>query len=196
MTAPDLTYSPPSSDLTELVVAAVDGSRSAWNVLVERFSPLVTALTRRFGLNHSDAEDVAQTVWLRLVEHLARLREPRALPGWIATTTRNESLRVLSAQNRVDLVDPQTDARLDTTTSDDDVAMNLLLAERRQAVNAGLEVLRAPQRELLLLTVADPPMSYRQISQRLNMPTGSIGPIRARCLKNLKITPPLRALAS
>ena len=196
MTAPDLTYSPPSSDLTELVVAAVDGSRSAWNVLVARFSPLVTALTRRFGLNHSDAEDVAQTVWLRLVEHLARLREPRALPGWIATTTRNESLRVLSAQNRVDLVDPQTDARLDTTTSDDDVAMNLLLAERRQAVNAGLEVLRAPQRELLLLTVADPQMSYRQISQRLSMPTGSIGPIRARCLKTLKNTPPLRALAS
>jgi len=196
MTAPVGT-TPSSSGrlLPELVAAAVDGNGAAWNILVERFSPLVTAVTHRFHLTHGDADDVAQTVWLRLVEHLANLREARALPKWIVTTTRNEALRVLAARRRVESVDPLADCRLDKAESVD-VATDLLLTERRQAVHAGLAELRGPHRELLLLTFADTPISYREISQRLGIPTGSIGPTRARCLEKLKNTTPLRALAS
>jgi len=183
------------SDLPELVVAAVGGNRAAWNSLVERFAPLVTSVTRRFGLTPSDADDVRQNVWLHLVEHLADLREPRALPGWIATTARREALRILSGSRRVDVVDPQTDTRLDTVTTDEPDA-NLLRAERRQAVHAGLTELHAPQRDLLQLTDADTDISYRQISQRLGIPIGSIGPTRARCLLKLRNTAPLQALAS
>ena len=178
-----------------MVAAAVAGNRSAWDTLVQRFGPLITSVTRRFGLSPSDADDVRQTVWLRLVEHLADLREPRALPGWIATTARRETLRVLSGRRRVEPVDPQTDTRLDTVTTDAPDA-NLLRAERHQAVHAGLAELRAPQRHLLLLTVADTDNSYRQISQRLGIPIGSIGPTRARCLLKLRNTAPLQALAS
>ena len=194
MTAPVGTRSSSAAEaLPELVAAAVAGNRAAWDTLVQRFGPLVTSVTRRFGLNPGDADDVRQTVWLRLVEHLADLREPRALPGWIATTARREALRILSGSRRVDVVDPQTDTRLDTVTTDEPDA-NLLLAERREAVRAGLAELHAPQRDLLQLTVAD--ISYRQISQRLGIPIGSIGPTRARCLLKLRNTPPLQALAS
>ena len=70
------------SDLPELVAAAVSGNRAAWNSLVERFAPLVTSVIRRFRLNESDADDVRQNTWLRLVEHLERIREPRAL-SWV-----------------------------------------------------------------------------------------------------------------
>ena len=182
------------SDLPELVAAAVSGNRAAWNRLVERFSPLVTSVIRRFRLTESDADDVRQNTWLRLVEHLEGIREPRALPGWITTTTRNEALRTLSARRRVETVDPQIDNRLDTINNED-VATNLLLAERRQAVRAGLAELRSEHRELLLL-VSDPEISYRQISRRLGMPTGSIGPTRARCLQRLKDTTTMQALAS
>jgi RNA polymerase sigma factor (sigma-70 family) len=182
------------SDLPELVAAAVSGNRAAWNSLVERFAPLVTSVIRRFRLTESDADDVRQNTWLRLVEHLEGIREPRALPGWIATTTRNEALRVLSARRRVEPVDPQVDDRLDTINNED-LAMNLLLVERRQAVRAGLAELRSEHRELLLL-VSDPEISYRQISRRLGMPTGSIGPTRARCLQKLRDTTTLQALAS
>ena len=182
------------SDLPELVAAAVSGNRAAWNSLVERFEPLVTSVIRRFRLTESDADDVRQNTWLRLVEHLEGIREPRALPGWITTTTRNEALRTLSARRRVETVDPQIDNRLDTINNED-VATNLLLAERRQAVRAGLAELRSEHRELLLL-VSDPEISYRQISRRLGMPTGSIGPTRARCLQKLKDTTTMRALAS
>jgi len=181
--------------LPELVAAAVAGNRAAWDTLVARFAPLVTSVTRRFGLTPSDADDVRQTVWLRLVEHLADLREPRALPGWIATTARREALRILSGRRRVEVVDPQTDTRLDTFTTDEPDE-NLLRAERRQAVHAGLAELHAPQRDLLQLTVADTDNSYRQISRRLGIPIGGIGPTRARCLRKLRNTAPLQALAS
>ena len=158
------------SDLPELVATAVSGNRAAWNSLVERFSPLVTSVIRRFRLTESDADDVRQNTWLRLVEHLEGIREPRALPGWIVTTTRNEALRVVSARRRVEPMDPQIDDRLDTINNED-LATNLLLAERRNAVRAGLAELRSEHRELLLL-VSDPEISYRQISRRLGMPTG------------------------
>ena len=195
MTAPLGTRSSsPADALPELVAAALAGNRSAWDTLVARFGPLITSVTRRFGLSPSDADDVRQTVWLRLLEHLADLREPRALPGWIATTTRREALRVLSGR-RVEPVDPQTDTRLDTVTTDEPDA-NLLRAERRHAVHAGLAELHAPQRDLLQLTVADTDNSYRQISRRLGIPIGSIGPTRARCLHKLRNTAPLQALAS
>lgn len=195
MIARGATHYSPGSLLPELVAAAIDGNNTAWSALVERFAPLVTVVTRRFRLTESDADDVAQTVWLRLVEHLADLREPRALPGWVVTTTRNEAVRLVSNRYRVDLVDPLSDARLDSTKHDD-VATNLLRVETSHAVSAGLAELDGQQRELLLLTFADPKISYRQIGQLLGMPAGSVGPTRARCLTKLKNTNSLRALAS
>lgn len=195
MTAPHAHWKSSSGDsLPELVAESVDGNRTAWNSLVERFAPLVASVTQRFRLTQSDADDVQQTVLLRLVENLPNLREPRALPGWIVTTTRHEALRTLSANHRVEAVDPQSDARLDTVERREPAA-NLVLAEQREAVHAGLAELRSEQRELLLLTVADPKVSYRQISQRLGMPTGSIGPTRGRCLRHLRATKPLRTLS-
>src|SRR3954451_17519970 len=95
-----------SADVERLVVAARDGDAAAWDALVERFLPLVTAVIRRLRLSPADADDVNQTVWLRLVEHLDGLREPRALPGWLATTARNEGLRVIRQRARDLPVDP------------------------------------------------------------------------------------------
>ena len=93
-------------DLATLVEAARRGEPRAWQVLVQRFTPLVRAITSRYPLGEHDAEDVAQVIWLRLVEHLHRLREPLALPGWIATTARHESLRLARAHGRTLPVDP------------------------------------------------------------------------------------------
>ena len=185
----------PPIDLPELVAAAIGGNRFAWNALVERFAPLVTSVIRRFRLNEADSDDVRQNVWLSLVEHLADVREPRALPGWITTTTRREALRVLSARVRVVVVDPQSDWRLDVVNNADP-ASYLLLEERHNAVHAGLAELRSEHREILLLSFFDPDATYRAISQHLGMPVGSIGPTRGRCLQRLRETPPLQALAS
>src|SRR5687768_6246105 len=95
-----------TSDVTALVRAAGQGDQTAWADLVDRYAPLVASVVHGFRLPPHDAEDVLQTVWLRLVEHLGDLREPRALPMWIITTTRNECLRLLRRGQRSRPFDP------------------------------------------------------------------------------------------
>src|SRR5690349_6704989 len=94
-------------EVDELVRAARAGDAAAWDALVDRYLPLVTAVIRRLRLSAADADDVNQTVWLRLVEHLDTLREPKALPGWLATTARNEGLRAIRRKGRDLPVDPE-----------------------------------------------------------------------------------------
>ncbi len=179
--------------LATLVPAAREGDQSAWNAIVDRFLPLVGAIIRRHRLSEADGDDVSQTVWLRLVEHLGALREPDALPGWIRTTTRNECLRVLAARSRTRPVDPQDSGGLDAVAGD--VAdTELLAAERRQALREALAELPAGRRDLLLLLLTDPPLAYDEISARLGIPIGSIGPTRARALEQLRRTSALRGL--
>ncbi|PWN02676.1 sigma-70 family RNA polymerase sigma factor [Nocardioides silvaticus] len=179
--------------LATLVPAARGGDSSAWDAIVDRFLPLVGAIIRRHRLSEADGDDVSQTVWLRLVEHLDALREPDALPGWIRTTTRNECLRVIAARGRVRPVDPQEGAGLDAVAPDASDT-DLLAAERRQALREALLELPAARRELLLLLMADPPVPYEVISERLGIPIGSIGPTRARALDQLRRTSALRGL--
>lgn len=172
-------------DLTDLVHAAVNGDQSAWRRLVEAYLPLVKSVIRAHGLSGPDAEDITQVLWLRLVEHLKDLREPRALPGWIKTTTRNECIRLLKATRRTvpisSTVEPQEVAPVEQ-----DLAEDLLRAERHQAILAALAELPENQRNLLVLLAADPPLSYAEIGRRLDMPPGSIGPTRGRALSKLR----------
>jgi RNA polymerase sigma factor (sigma-70 family) len=177
----------------ELVAAASRGDQSAWTALVERYLPLVYSIVRRYRLSDKDAEDVSQTVWLRLVEHLDAIREPKALPGWIATTTRHEVLAVLGAKRRTDPMDPTGNWLLDVQGNFVDVDDELLRAEAATALRMGLAELEPEQRTLLLLLVKDPPMSYSDISRITGMPVGSIGPTRARCLKKLRATSSVQA---
>jgi RNA polymerase sigma factor (sigma-70 family) len=178
--------------LAVLVSRAQGGEQDAWNAIVERFLPLVGAIARQHRLSPSDGDDVGQTVWLRLVEHLGDLREPAALPGWIRTTARHECLRLLAARGRTRAVDPQSGG-LDSVTEDATDAA-LLAYERRQALRDALAELPEGRRDLLLLLLVDPPLAYEEISRRLGMPIGSIGPTRARAFAQLRETVALRGL--
>jgi RNA polymerase sigma factor (sigma-70 family) len=178
----------------ELVAAAAQGDQRAWSSLVERYLPLVYSIIRRYRLSDKDAEDVSQTVWLRLVEHLDAIREPAALPGWLATTTRHEALGILRNKRRTDPVDPGASWILELRVDSPELDGDLLRAETARALRAGLAELAPEHRELLLLLVTDPPISYGDISRLLGMPVGSIGPTRARCLKKLRATTAVQAL--
>jgi RNA polymerase sigma factor (sigma-70 family) len=180
----------------DTVAALVDGARQgeqcAWDELIERFLPLVSAIIARHRLRGHDADDVNQTVWLRLVEHLADLREPRALPGWIATTTRHECLRLIDRSRRTVSVDPQSAPQFDRPDEEKEVADDLLALERQQLLRAALAELPDDRRELLTLLLADPPLPYREVSRLLGIPIGSIGPTRARALEQLRTSNALR----
>ncbi len=181
-----------SPTVSELVDGARRGDQRVWDELVERFLPLVSAIIARHRLRGHDADDVNQTVWLRLVEHLDTLREPKALPGWIATTTRNECLRVIDRSKRSVSVDPQLPSLFDRPRDDRELVDDLLTLEQHQALRAALGELPDDRRELLTLMLADPPLPYREISRLLGIPVGSIGPTRARALEQLRNSNALR----
>jgi RNA polymerase sigma factor (sigma-70 family) len=182
--------------VSALVAAAGAGDQAAWNELVDRYTPLLISVIRRFRLTTSEAEDVAQTVWLRLVEHLGSLREPRALPMWLITTGKRESIRLLGAERRTIAQDPleaawHNHAATRAAWADPEPAepaQGLIEAERRQALLSGLAELTTRQRQLLVLLVQDPPLSYLEISQRTGIPVGAIGPTRARAVARLRRT--------
>lgn len=178
-------------DLSELVKASIDHDEDAWNELVRRFAGLVAYVIRHYRLSAADTQDVSQLVWLRLVEHLGQIREPAALPGWLATTTRHECERYLRVNGRSVAVDPMT-MREDRSAAPE-VDEMLLAVERRQVLLDGLGELAPQQRELLLMLSADPPYSYAEISRILGIPIGSIGPTRSRVLEKLRDTDAVRA---
>lgn len=176
-----------------LVTQARDGDQGAWNEIVDRYAPLVWVICRRYQLNRSDTDDVAQTVWLLLVEQLGRLRQPAALPGWIATTTARECLRVLRTASRHDHAELPADGQLSPGQSPPLTEQEILAAELNAAVRAAFSQLPDRCRELLSLLISDPPLSYAQISDKLSVKIGSIGPQRARCLDRMRHSPALAA---
>lgn len=186
-------------DVPRLVAAAAAGDRTAWDDLVRRFLPLVLSVASRYRLGAADIADVTQTVWLRLLQHLDRLREPAALPGWLVTTTRNECLRLVASARRVTSLEPILDRRVSASSawppgSSEDFTDGLVQAERHEALLTGFAGLSERDRQLLSLLISDPPPSYAEISERLRIPIGSIGPTRARALDRLRRSPALAAL--
>jgi RNA polymerase sigma factor (sigma-70 family) len=170
--------------LAELVRAAGDGDQRAWEGLVDRFSGLVWSVARAHGLSRADAADVSQTAWLRLVEHLHRLRDPERVGTWLASTARHEALRILRRDRRqVPVGDDELEGSGPEAESPEARA---LAVERSDLLWRAFAEL--PQRCQLLLRVlmADPPPSYQQVAVALDMPIGSIGPTRGRCLDRLR----------
>jgi RNA polymerase sigma factor (sigma-70 family) len=177
-----------------LVTRAARSDPAAWNEIVERYAPLVWSICARFGLSNHDREDVGQNVWLLLVEQLGKLREPAALPGWLATTTQRECLRVVTASRKSERLGAGPDDALqfaDNTMIDEEI----LMAERNAALRAAFAELPPKCQRLLGMLTTDPPCSYTEISHTLEIAVGSIGPQRARCLERLRKSSVLAGLA-
>jgi len=174
--------------IVELVAAANRGDEAAWVEILDRYSPLLVSVIRRFGLGAAQTEDVAATVWLRLVEHLGRIREPQALPKWLIQTARNECLHNQTVNRRTVSQDPLDESWSATAAVDEDLDSGLLRAERHEALLCGLAELPKHQRDVLMLLMHDPQLSYAQISERLGISIGHIGPTRGRAIDALRKT--------
>lgn len=167
-----------------LVASAAEGDQVAWDALVSRYGGLVWSIARSHRLGPADAADVSQTVWLRLVEHLHSLRDPEHVGGWLATTTRHECLRVIRRAGR-EL--PNDEAAVEVPISPDQSPEWLVLSdESRRLVWLALTRLSTRCQTLLRALSAAPDASYAEIAAALEMPIGSIGPTRMRCLEHLR----------
>ncbi len=182
--------------VTDLVARARNGDKQAWDALVDRYAPLIWSICRRHGLGDADAEDVGQNVWLKLAGQLEKIRLPAALPGWLATTTRRECGRILrvrpGARDTGQAPGAETIPDDDARTAEDE----LLAAERHAALREAFADLPPCCQQLIALLTENPPPSYAQISARLGLPAGSIGPNRGRCLDKLRRHPAIAALTN
>jgi len=170
-----------AAELERLLAAASEGDDGAWSALGRRFGARVRAVARAHRLTAHDVEDVVQTTWLRLVEHIHRIRDARALGAWLETTARRESLRILRGTRRELPTDDPDIADAPAPPEERDAA-----AERAAALADALTRLPERQRALMAMLTAEPQPSYTDIAQRLAMPIGSIGPTRQRCLARLR----------
>ena len=182
--------------VTALVTRARNGDKQAWDTLVERYAPLIWSICRRHRLADADANDVGQRVWLQLADHLDKIGDPAALPGWLATTTRRECARVQRAARGAHAAGHPPDAQTIPDHQAQTVEQQLLAAERHAALREAFARLPPCCQQLITLLIQDPPVPYATISARLNISVGSIGPNRGRCLDRLRRDPAVTALIS
>ncbi len=174
-------------DLVRRVRAGDDG---ALTVLVRRLSPALWRVARSYRLDTASCEDVVQSTWLALHEHLGQLRDPDAVAGWLCVTTRRLCLAELRRTNRLDLLGPGGDLEGrrsgEESQGHTDPAGLACHRARNRALRAALH--RLPERDQLLLglLVSDPPVPYADIARSLGTTIGSIGPTRARALARLR----------
>jgi len=185
-----------SDDLpvTALVTRARNGDKQAWDALIERSAPLIWSICRKNRLGGSDADDVGQAVWLQLLDHLDNIRDPAVLAGWLASTARRECGRVLRAakgpQGAKYALDAETIPDEQTRTAEQE----LLAAERHAMLREAVTRLPSCCQQLIALLIEDPPVPDAQISAKLGIPVGRIGPNRRLCLEKLRRDPAIAAL--
>ncbi len=176
------------SSNSDLVARARDGDQEAWRQLVARMKNVIWKTVNGFSMPTADAEDAFAATLFRLAENLDRIRDPEYLPGWLATTARNESLTLLRTRRRTVVMD-ELPENVDTPGLHEE---DLLLDELGEAIRASFKALSTKCQQLLRLLTGDPPMPYRDVADHMTMAIGSIGETRRRCLQNLRSEQPLQ----
>ncbi|MGR6964518.1 RNA polymerase sigma factor [Geodermatophilus sp. URMC 61] len=178
-----------AAEVAGLVRRAAQGDQRAWQGIVDQYSSLVWSVARGFRLSEAQTADAVQTTWLRLVEHLAEIREPERLPGWLRTTTRRACLATARQSRRERPVDAaEQSSAFDHGGHLDDAGpeTNALRQDQQVLIRRAVATLPPRHRALLGMLVSSPPVSYEEISAGLGIPVGSIGPTRARILGRLR----------
>ena len=180
--------------LARLVDAARAGCPGAWRAVVDRFDDGLHAIGRGYGLDAATVDDAVQQTWLSAITHLAALREPAALSGWLRSILHRECLK---AANRASREVPVVEQHLGDPVAAGHVALRGAAprppedeAIRRADVAALRDAVRrrlsAREQQLMRLLSDAHEHSYTEIARTMGVPIGSIGPTRARCLAKLR----------
>jgi len=168
----------------ELLRRARAGDRTALEQIVERLTPLVWNVARAQGLGKESAADAVQATWVMLLENWYVIRSPEALAGWLVIVTRRNARAIRTTERRVELVEPHH-----LTDDPDPVAgldTDLVNRERYRCLWDNLQKLPPTCQELLRILAFTGHTSHRTVLNVLDMPHGSIGPTRGRCLNKLR----------
>jgi RNA polymerase sigma factor (sigma-70 family) len=180
---------PPDGPRRGLIAACLRGDRDAWEELVRSHAGLVYTVLRRCGLGEDEADDLFQDVWVAAWDGLARVRDERALPGWLATIAARTGTRALRRRVRHRVVGGE--AYEDAVTRAPDLTpspeLAVLARERDESVRAAIASLSERDRLLVHAFFYDPATpSYAEIAARLGVSPETVGPMRTRCLLRLR----------
>jgi RNA polymerase sigma factor (sigma-70 family) len=170
----------------DLVRQAFKGDERAWAALVARFQPMLLCIAARSGLNAADAADIEQVTWIQLMRHADQVRDPDRIAGWLATTARRRSQRAaMVARREIPSTDQVADGSPATSTNDD-VETLVLRDQYEPGLERALRGLPDSYRRVLELLSADITPSYEEVAQAMDLPVGSIGPMRMRALRQVR----------
>ncbi|MGH3853502.1 MAG: RNA polymerase sigma factor [Pseudonocardiaceae bacterium] len=175
-----------TESVAELLPRISEGNPAAWEEIVARYGTLVSATVRSFRLQDADALDAVQTTWLRLAENAHRVQFPERLGGWLTTTARRECLHILRQTTPA----PHLSATTPDTVADPSAGpeQRVIDADTARTLGKLLATLSPHRRTLLRALLTDDPRPYADIARATGIPRGSIGPTRARALRQLRHT--------
>lgn len=179
-------------DDADLVKRVRAGDQLAWADLVDRHSDLLWRIARSVVADDGAASDAMQTAWLRLLENIDRIADPAAVRGWLCTTTRREAIALSKALQRQGAADPLAWSFDQPTAAEDDPAAKTAESEQNGVVLA--ELAKLSQKCRALLSMHAHKIGYHEIAAAMDMPVGSIGPTKARCLQQLRRAPAIARL--
>jgi RNA polymerase sigma factor (sigma-70 family) len=169
--------------LAKLVDCARSGDPQAWASLVTRLTPMLRLVAREYRLSVADIDDVTQATWAAAFTNIAQLREPEAVSGWLCVTARRQALRILQSGRRETPVEDPPDPH---EPDQPPFESALVEAEQHAAVREAVGRLPDRQRSVLTALLEASSASYEELSTKLRMPIGSIGPTRERALHRLR----------
>ncbi len=174
----------PVRAVSDLAAVGSDGDAVAWEEVLRQYGKLVSATVRTFRLQDADALDAVQTTWLRLAENAHRLQWSERLAAWLATTARRECLSILRQAKRTpDAVDAVAETVADPSGGPEQCFIE---ADATRMLWELVEELSPRQRTLLRALFTDHPRPYAEVARVAGIPTGAIGPTRARALRQLR----------
>lgn len=179
--------SPPATDFGLLRQQAMAGSERAWRSLVDTLKGVAWKVLNSYDISAEDRNDAFASTFFHLFERLESIREPAKLPGWVATTARNEANAAYRRQRRLNPmaeVPTRAVATIDPGERMEDDQLH-------SAIGRAFGRLSPEHQALMRLLTADPPVPYEDVSRLLGIPIGSIGPTRQRCLQRLRNSPEL-----
>jgi RNA polymerase sigma factor (sigma-70 family) len=187
----------PGVSQEELVAGIRAGDDAAWRALRERYEPLLRWLARQCGLSAEDAADAVQLTWLRCLEHIGQLSDADRLSGWLATICRRECIR-LAAKGRweVPFSTPDMAQLAADRHEESDPCAEVALRDQCTRLHRAIMALPDRQRAVLAELLKREDQSYLDLSRRLGIPVGSIGPTRQRAVSRLRLDPRLDALSA
>jgi RNA polymerase sigma factor (sigma-70 family) len=187
----------PAPDPADLVDRIRAGDESAWRELSDQYEPLLRWLARQHGLSAEDAADVIQLTWLRCLEHIDQLAHKDRLGSWLATICRRECIRLATSGRReVPLTEPDMAPLMAGQGSQWDPCDEVLRGDERRRLYSAIMALPERQRMVVVEVLTREDRSYIDLSHRLGLPVGSIGPTRQRALTRLRRDPRLAGLSS